>query len=168
MGREWRRTEEGGQHINSCAREDTPEAFRLSHLAQVTAADVGSVWALYCRRQIMVFCGSVHQALQEKFGGEWAPLRALRECYGDASSGRIFVLLTRYCEAVMHHNKHKAFVKRLKRNLVAASSMFGIGQDDILSTTGASSTVVSAKGFLAGMSLQFVARDKKDRNDSEA
>ena len=42
LGREWRRTEEGGQHINSCAREDTPEAFRLSHLAQVTAADVGS------------------------------------------------------------------------------------------------------------------------------
>ena len=60
----------------------------------------------------MVFCGSVHQALQEKLGGEWAPLRALCwECIGDASSGSIFVLVTRVCEVMMHHNKQKMFTK---------------------------------------------------------
>ena len=63
----------------------------------------------------MVFCGRVHRALQEKFGGEWAPLRALGwECIGDASSGRIFVLMTHVCEAMMHHNKQKLFTRKVK------------------------------------------------------
>ena len=63
----------------------------------------------------MVFCGSVHRALQEKFGGEWAPMRALEwECLGDASSGRIFVLMTHVCEAMMHHNKQKLFTRKVK------------------------------------------------------
>ena len=114
----------------------------------------------------MVFCGALHQALQEKFGGEWAPLRALWECYGDESSGRIFVVLTQYCEALMHHNKQRNFIKTLKHHLaLEGGSMFGIGQDDILSTTGAACTVVSAKGFLAAMFFQFVGRDRKRKTE---
>ena len=120
----------------------------------------------------MVFCGSVHQALQEKFGGEWAPLRALGwECIGDASSGRIFVLMAHVCVVMMHHNKQKMFTRTVRNHLaLEGGSMFGIGQDDILSTIGAASTVVSAKRFLAAMFLQFVARERKrkDRTDSEA
>ena len=108
---------------------------------------------------------SIHKILQTKFGGEWEPVRALWDCYGDPSSGSIFVLLTRYCEAVMHHNdKQRNFIKRLKHHL-DVGSMFGIGQDDLLSTTGASCTVVSAKGFLVAMFLQFVARDRKRKTE---
>ena len=108
---------------------------------------------------------SAHQALQNKFGGEWAPLLALWDCYGDASSSRVFMCLSRYCEAVLyHHSQYRSFMKRLRYVLTddeGGGSKFGIGQDDILSTIGAASTVVSAKAFLAAMFLQFVARDRK-------
>ena len=53
--------------------------------------------------------GQMHLALHQKCGGEWGPVRALWECYGDASSGRIFVLLNGYCEAMVHHNEQRAF-----------------------------------------------------------
>ena len=105
---------------------------------------------------------SAHQALQNKFGGEWNPLHGFFcDCYGDESSSRVFVVLNRYCEAYLdHHNSCKSFMTRLK-HIIGDASNFGIGQDDMLTLTGRSCTLVSAKGFLVGLFNLFVSKERK-------
>ena len=110
---------------------------------------------------------SVHQALQNKFGGEWAPLHGLFcDCYGDESSSRVFVVLTRYCEAYLHHHSESRGIMSRLKNIIGGASNFGIGQDDILTLTGKSSTLVSPKGFLVALFHLFVSKDRKRKTDS--
>ena len=113
---------------------------------------------------------SVHEGLQNKFGGEWTPLHGLFcDCYGDERSSRVSVVLNRYCEAHLHHHSESRGIMSRLKTIIGGASNFGIGEDDMLTVTGKSCTLLSAKGFLVALFHLFVSKErKKDRLDSEA
>ena len=66
----------------------------------------------------------------------------------------------------MHHNRQRMFIRRAKAMIALRGGSIGIvGEDDIVSTTGASGTVMSVQCFLVAMFLLFVARQRQRKTE---